>query len=253
MSEFTPQQTRRIANPQVLAPGSQVRSRNRSRRPGLSAMTSGAAAHPAEDRVSEIERCTMNDILSGSSQQTAGTMIRTVGARLRSFMDRMRVRRGDGESGQAMIEMAFVAPVILLVLTGICSFGIAMNQYQLLTYGTANAARAFALSRNQSSWTPTAAGDPCEYSYDIATGAMPTLNTSNLTVNITFTPPSGADNSAQTWNNVTGSSGCSTFALDGTDINGTVNVTATYPVYPLLWGWTHFQLTLTATTMQQIQ
>jgi len=182
--------------------------------------------------------------------------IRAARTKLRSLIGRMK-----GESGQAMVEMAFVAPVILIVLTGICSFGIAMNQYQLLTYGTASGARAFALSRNQSSWSPYTtgayaskpAGDPCEYTYDVATSAMPTLSQSNLTVNMVFTPPTGADNTAQTWNSVTGTSGCSGFALDGTDINGTIAITTTYPIYPLLWGWTQLKLNLTVTTTQQIQ
>ncbi|HTV15829.1 MAG TPA: TadE/TadG family type IV pilus assembly protein [Acidobacteriaceae bacterium] len=177
-------------------------------------------------------------------------------------MDRMRSRRGHGESGQAMVEMAFVAPVILVILTGICSFGIAMNQYELLTYGTSSGARAFALSRNQSSWSPyyplkvgttTYTGDPCEYAYSVAAAAMPTLSTSNLTMNMTFTPPSGADNTAQTWNNVTSTSGCSTFSLDGTDINGTISITTNYPVYPLFWGWTKLEFNLTTTTAQQIE
>jgi Flp pilus assembly protein TadG len=159
-----------------------------------------------------------------------------------------------GESGQAMVEMAFVAPVILLILTGICSFGIAMNQYELLTYGTASGARAFALSRSQSNYSPyTSAANSCEYAYDVATAAMPTLNTSNLTMTIAFTAPTGADNSSTTWNSVSGTSGCSSFTLDGTDVNGTVTVTSVYPVYPLLWGWTSLKLNMTAISAQQIQ
>ena len=185
-------------------------------------------------------------------QGNRGTMLLAVREWRRSVAARLAALRHAGEQGQAMVEMAFVAPVILLVLTGIVSFGIAMNQYELLTYGTASGARAFALSRNQASWSPTSAGDPCEYAYDMATAAMPTLKTTNLTMNITFTPPSGADNSAATWSGVTAASGCSGFALDGTDINGTVTITTTYPVSPLLYGRT-MTLNLTATTAQQIQ
>lgn len=199
----------------------------------------------------------MNDSVIAGSQNQSTSAVRAARVRLRSFMDRLRARRGHGESGQAMVEMAFVAPVILIILTGICSFGIAMNQYELLTYGTASGARAFALSRGQSpNWTPyyaAGSGDTCEYAYSVAAAAMPTLNSSNLTMNISYTPPSGADHTAQTWNNVTASSGCSTFTLDTHDINGVITVTATYPVYPLLWGWTKFKLNLTATTAQQIQ
>ena len=169
------------------------------------------------------------------------------------------------EEGQALVEMAFVTPVILLILTGIVSFGIALNQYELLTYATGDGARAFALSRNQASWTPTTAADPCEYAYQVAygngtstqaatyQGAAPTLNPTNVTMTITYTPPSGSDHTAQNWN-VTASSGCSTFALDGTDINGTVTVQTTYPVFPIIWGWSStYKLNLTATSSEQVQ
>jgi Flp pilus assembly protein TadG len=188
----------------------------------------------------------------GNSWKVARAAVCTAGAKGRSLMRRMVARRGGGQSGQAMAEMAFVAPVILLVLTGICSFGIALNEYELLTYGTASGARAFALARSQASWSPTAASDICEYAYDIAAAAMPTLNTSNLTMSITFSPPTGADNSGGPWTNVTASSGCSSFSLDGTDINGVVSITTTYPVTPILWGRS-MSLNLTATSAQQIQ
>lgn len=156
------------------------------------------------------------------------------------------------EEGQALVEFALVAPVILLVLTGICSLGIAMNQYELLTFGTGDGARAFALSRGQANWSPTTASDPCEYTYDTAMAAMPTLNASNLTMTITFTPPSGSDHTAKTWSNVSATSGCSGFTLDGTDINGSIQVQTTYPVLPVIWGHA-MSLNLTANTAQQIQ
>lgn len=197
----------------------------------------------------------MQDAVKGRRPGQSAAILRRAGAKLRSAAGRVRARLGRADSGQAMVEMAFVAPVILIVLTGICSFGIAMNQYELLTYGTASGARAFSLSRNQSSWSPyTSASDPCEYTYDVATAAMPTLTKSNLTMNIVYTPPTGSDHtSTQTWNNVTATSGCSGFALDGTDINGTIAVTTTYPVYPLFWGWTRVTFNLTTTTAQQIE
>lgn len=200
---------------------------------------------------SEVMRYIVKHGVIGSRWKDAGAAIRSAGAKGRSLMKRMMARRGGGQSGQAMAEMAFVAPVILLVLTGICSFGIALNDYELLTYGTASGARAFALARSQASWSPTAASDICEYTYDIAVAAMPTLNTSNLTMTITFTPPTGADNSGGPWT-ATASSGCSSFSLDGTDINGVVSITTTYPVTPILWGRS-MALNLTATSAQQIQ
>lgn len=195
--------------------------------------------------------CVLAQRYSRRIRQAAGSPRRFAG--LSAPVRHLRAFLKSGEDGQAMVEMAFVTPVILLILTGIVSFGIAMNQYELLTYGTGDGARAFALSRNQANWSPTSASDPCGYTYDIATGAMPTLSTSNLTMTITYTPPTGSDHTAQTWT-VNGSSGCSSFALDGTDINGTVTVQTTYPVFPVLWGWSSsYKLNLTATSSQQIQ
>lgn len=161
-----------------------------------------------------------------------------------------------------MVEFALVAPVILLILTGICSLGIVMNQYQVLTLCTSDAARAFALSRGQASYSPTTASDPCEYAYQIGfgngiaagqTGSYPGaasgLTASNVTVTIIFTPPTG---SASTYSNVTATSGCSSLVLGVPQINGTVTVQASYPVSPLV-GWATKSLNLTASSSEQIQ
>ena len=52
-------------------------------------------------------------------------------------MSKAHVTRTD-ESGQTMVEMAIVLPVLLVVLIGIVQFGIAFNKYLTLT----DAARA---------------------------------------------------------------------------------------------------------------
>ena len=55
--------------------------------------------------------------------------------------------RGLAQDGQAMVEMALVLPVLLLVVTGILTFGLAFNNYILLTEATSVGARTLAISR----------------------------------------------------------------------------------------------------------
>ncbi len=62
--------------------------------------------------------------------------------------------RAFDENGQAMVEMALALPVLLLVLTGILTFGLAFNNYVLLTEATSIGARTLAISRG-------ATTDPC--------------------------------------------------------------------------------------------
>lgn len=181
-------------------------------------------------------------ILAGKSEQQAEEISGKRGiARWRKVL--------TGREGQAMAEFALALPLLLLVMTGICSFGIIFEQYQVLTISTSDGARAFALSRNQT--TPAlAASDPCAYAVSIAQAAASTLNSSNITYTVYFTPPGG---STTTYSSVTASSGCSGTTLSTADINGTVQIVASYPVTPVLFGWTHRTLTMQASASEQIQ
>lgn len=155
----------------------------------------------------------------------------------------------ERESGQAMVEMALVLPLLLLILTGIISFGIILEQYQVLTITTSDGARAFALSRNQTS-PALAASDPCAYAATIAEAAASTLNVSKITYTMYFTPPGG---SMSTFSNVTASAGCAGTTLTTADINGTVQMVASYPVTPLVFGWAAKNLSMTVSASEQIQ
>jgi Flp pilus assembly protein TadG len=193
----------------------------------------------------------MNDTVIGKSDKMAHAAIHPAPAQGRSFMTRIRARRGKGESGQSLVEFALVLPVILLVLAGIMELGIIMNQYQILTYATGVGARAFALSRGQSSYSPYSATDPCEYAYDVAVAAMPSINTSNLQMTIVYTPPGG---STKTWSGVTGTSGCASESLGTADINGTVTVQVTYSATPpVFFGIKALTANLSASGSEQIQ
>jgi hypothetical protein len=133
-----------------------------------------------------------------------------------------------GEEGQSMVEFALVLPVLMIVLTGICSFGIALNQYMVLTNATNAGARAFALSRGQT--TPALAGtNPCAYAVQTVENAAPSLNASNMTFTILYTP-SGTTNGGSA---TTYSTSCSGLSLKTADM---VQVKVAYPVVPILAG-----------------
>ena len=85
---------------------------------------------------------------------------------------------GD-DSGQSLVEFGITLPVLLLVFTGICTFAVAMNNYQLLTDAASVGARQIAISRNQTL-------DPCAVGSAAVIQAAPTLKAGSLTFSYTF-------------------------------------------------------------------
>lgn len=161
----------------------------------------------------------------------------------------LRKALAEHESGQALVEMALALPLLLLVLTGIMSFGIILEQYQVLTISASDGARAFALSRNQTS-PALAASDPCAYAAYITNQAATSLNSADITYTMYYTPPGG---STSTYTGVTATSGCAGKTLGTSDINGTIQVVAHYPVAPLVFGWASKNLSLQVSASEQIQ
>lgn len=85
------------------------------------------------------------------------------------------------ERGQSALEFALTAPVLLLIVTGITTFGIAMNNYLSLTEATNVGARQLAITRGQGS-------DPCSLAAATVAAAAPSLkNTGSSTTGFGFT------------------------------------------------------------------
>ena len=148
---------------------------------------------------------------------------------------------GRGEGGQALVEFALVAPILLMVLTAVFSLGIAINQYEILTNAVSDGARAFALSRGQS--TPAlASSDKCAFAAQTIDDAATSLQTSNLTFSMTYTQ---ADGTAKTYSNT-----CAGISLS---TNDTIEILATYPVEPLIFGWSGKTINMQVTASEQIQ
>jgi Flp pilus assembly protein TadG len=72
-----------------------------------------------------------------------------------------------------MVEMALILPVLLLVVTGILTFGLAFNNYILLTEATTVGARTLAISRGETT-------DPCATAASAVYAAAPLLTPANL-------------------------------------------------------------------------
>lgn len=178
----------------------------------------------------------------------ATALQRNLQRRRRAMRLRSRaLRRSD--DGQSLVEFGLVLPLLLVVLTGIFSFGIILSQYEVLTDAVSAGARAFALSAGGASNSKSTAtnSDPCAYAATTIQNAAPNLAASSLNYTITYTPVSGSA-STYTGSGTTAPS-CSSLTMSFEDI---VTIKATYPVTPIMFGWTK-SLTMSAQTAELVQ
>jgi len=95
---------------------------------------------------------------------------------------RRRDDGSNGEKGTAIIEFAFLLPVLLLVLLGAVQFGIVLANYVMLTNATSVGAMQFAISRSDTS--------PASDAWTAITNAAPSLTpTSNLEMTLSVGSP----------------------------------------------------------------
>jgi len=121
-----------------------------------------------------------------------------------------------------------------MVVTGITTFGIAMNNYIMLTNATDIGARQLALQRGQGS-------DPCNVAYNAVVAASPLLKSASLTFSYTIngTAYSGSTCTSATTNLVQGAA---------------AQVTVTYPASLKIYGKTiSSSFNLKAQTSEYIQ
>ena len=98
-----------------------------------------------------------------------------LGSRARNQIGLVRtsIQRSD-ETGGALVEMALCLPVLLMIFTGITSFGLALNNYIMLTNAVQIGARQLAIGRGQYT-------DPCSTVSTTIASASPMLKSANLT------------------------------------------------------------------------
>jgi Flp pilus assembly protein TadG len=75
-----------------------------------------------------------------------------------------------GDQGSALLELAMVLPILLLIMTGIFTFSIALNNYQMLTYALNQGGTIL----QELPGMPSAA-DPCLAAASAVMGAAPNL------------------------------------------------------------------------------
>jgi Flp pilus assembly protein TadG len=90
------------------------------------------------------------------------------------FASRLSRSHHGEDAGQSLLEFALVLPVLLLIVTGITTFGIALNNYIILTNSVSVGARLLSISRGQTT-------NPCSDAATAIQGAAPTLIPGNLT------------------------------------------------------------------------
>ena len=118
------------------------------------------------------------------------------------------------DEGQSLVEFALTLPLILLAVTGILVFGVAFNNFMMLTDATAIGARQLAISRGQTL-------DPCATLVSAVSSAAPMLKPANMTFNISLNGTRYTSTSC---------SGSTTYGAPANMVLGsTVIVTVTYP------------------------
>ncbi len=93
---------------------------------------------------------------------------------------------GRDNEGGALVEMAVSLPIMLLIMTGIFSFSVALYQKLQLAEGVSNAGRLIAIDRG--------ANDPCQDATNAIYAAAPGLSQSGITLTYNLynpNPPSG--------------------------------------------------------------
>jgi len=131
------------------------------------------------------------------------------------------------QDGQAMVEFALVAPILLLLVFGIIQFGILLNNYLTLTDAVRAGARQAAVSRTLS--------DPAGTAENRVRTAAANLDTSPDVLGVTvdpYDPKSGTHSWAQ---------------------GGDVTVTATYPYSISLLGIVVKAGKLTSQTTERVE
>jgi Flp pilus assembly protein TadG len=157
-----------------------------------------------------------------------------------SLGERVWTRLRTGNDGGALVEFALVLPMLLLLLTGMFSFGIALNNYLTLTDATSIGARYLATDRGVDL-------DPCAASVAIAKGTAFGLNPATLSFTFVI--------NGTTYPGLSCNSTSLTTGAAGNMVQGTAaQVTITYPCSLGVYGKNYIPgCTLTAQTTELIQ
>ncbi len=138
--------------------------------------------------------------------------------RSQSVGERIRGRLRPSDEGSNIVEFALILPPLMILLTGILSFGSAMMNYESLTNGVAQGAQALVTSR-------TVTTNPCADTLAAISAAAPVLNSAKINLSLTM---------SGTPVNLNSCPGDQSLLVQG----GSVTVSATYPCNIGVYGVT---------------
>ena len=151
------------------------------------------------------------------------------------MMRRLFTTRGRmcSRRGQSLVEFSFAIPILLITVTGMLSFGIAMHNFLTLTNGVNTGAQALAMSRGQTS-------DPCAAALTAIENAAPGLTAGSISLTVVINGTSFT------------STTCTAGAADMSQ--GTLaQVTASYPCVLSIYGMGVPSCTLRSQASELIQ
>jgi hypothetical protein len=137
------------------------------------------------------------------------------------------------ERGSQLVEFAFVAPILLVLLTGMASFAMALYKYQQLGYATSTAAEGVGDQYGL-------IADPCAQIVTDVTSSLPGWIAGNFTYTLYVTDKS---NVSHTYGPTTGS-GFSCTAVESTPVWAqnfpmTIQISYAYTWFPIM-NWTRW-------------
>ena len=128
----------------------------------------------------------------------------------------------DSEAGQSLVEFALCLPILLLLVTGVFTFGIMLNNYMVLTESVSVGARTLAISRGQTT-------DPCSTASAAIFSAAPNLKPADMKFTFALNGVRYTGPSCSSASTTTGAAGN---LIQGT----TAQVTVTYPCSLAVYG-----------------
>jgi Flp pilus assembly protein TadG len=158
--------------------------------------------------------------------------------------------------GGALVEMALVVPMMMMIITGMASFGIALNNYLILSHAADVGARYVAI--NEGNFTNGTTTNPCAMAATQIQAAAVGISASQISYSITLTPTSTGTATTYTSNNGSTGFGSGTGCATGGTGNmgsggGIVTVSISHPITPFVMFWNNRTLNLTAATTEIIQ
>jgi len=158
--------------------------------------------------------------------------IRTVDTVFDKIRSRGKLVDPGNERGGSTIELVLVMPILMLILTGVTTYGLTLHNLLVLTNAVNTGAQLLAFSRGQTT-------DPCATASSAITSAAPSLGTGlSLTFVINGSSYSGTTCTAGAANMSQGTS---------------AEVTATYPCTLILYGVVPSACSLKAQITEVIQ